>query len=103
MSREGRNIASRALSRCRNPFDRLLIPRASQPPTQRRFFLIGSQDRGLTPRIANFHWELLTKSPRLCLDETPIFINAHWKPILMNHPAKIHPREVKIGLGSPPL
>jgi hypothetical protein len=32
-----------------------------------------------------------------------MFVDAHWKRILMNHPARIHPREVKIGLGSPPL
>jgi hypothetical protein len=44
---------------------RLLVPRASQPLTQHRLFLLGSRDRGLNPHFSSCHWELLTKSPRL--------------------------------------
>jgi hypothetical protein len=73
------------------PDDRWIGPRALSRSNRPTSFLfdehlnhirpVGSQDRGLNAHISNFHSELLTKSPRLCLDQTPIF-TSHARIIL---------------------
>jgi hypothetical protein len=99
-------IAPRALSRSKNPIDRLLVPRASQPHADHRFFLLGSRDCELNPYV-QFSAGITHEISSIVSGRDPNFgrcareANCHFTR--MNHPPTIHSREVQMGFRSPIL